>query len=259
METRGPLMRRLADWVGDFLSRPLRDFDPPAAYSAAQLTAVLQPGDVLLVEGNLRISSLIKVITRSTWSHGALYVGPQAGGDPDDPPCLVEAELGEGVILSPLSKYATFHTRICRAIRLKPDDRERIVQHALSRVGHGYDFKNVVDLARLRLARDSITAIVKRGLNALGSGEPTRAICSTLIAQAFQSVRYPILPTRRRVPCGGAAGAEPDDCFEDAWEHRHFSHFTPGDFDISPYFTVVKPPPPDDFDYTRLNWAASSA
>lgn len=111
MGTRGALMRRLADWLGDFLSRPLRDFDPPAAYSAAQLTAVLQPGDVLLVEGNLRISSLIKVITRSTWSHGALYVGPQPGGDPDDPPCLVEAELGEGVILSPLSKYATFHTR----------------------------------------------------------------------------------------------------------------------------------------------------
>lgn len=29
---------------------------------------------------------------------------------------------------------------------------------------------------------------------ALGSGEPTKAICSTLIARAFQSIRYPILP-----------------------------------------------------------------
>ena len=28
----------------------------------------------------------------------------------------------------------------------------------------------------------------------LGSGDPTRAICSTLIAEAFQSEAYPILP-----------------------------------------------------------------
>jgi hypothetical protein len=31
--------------------------------------------------------------------------------------------------------------------------------------------------------------------------------------------------------------------------------FAPGDFDVSPFFAVVKPPPRDDFDYTRLNWA----
>ena len=28
----------------------------------------------------------------------------------------------------------------------------------------------------------------------LGSGDPTRAICSSLIAAAFGSVRYPVLP-----------------------------------------------------------------
>ena len=32
------------------------------------------------------------------------------------------------------------------------------------------------------------------GLLAIGSGDPTRAICSTLIAEAFESIRYPILP-----------------------------------------------------------------
>ena len=29
---------------------------------------------------------------------------------------------------------------------------------------------------------------------ALGSGDPTRIICSALIAQAFEAVRYPIRP-----------------------------------------------------------------
>jgi hypothetical protein len=247
------LRDRLGGWLGAYLSRPIADFAPPVAYSAAQLGSVLQPGDVLLVEGDLRISSLIKYITQSTWSHAALYVGPQSGARVDDPPVLVEAEIGEGVILSPLSKYVSFHTRICRAIGLKPDDRDRIVSHALGRIGHGYDFKNVIDLARDRLSGSSVAATLKRGLLALGSGESTRAICSTLIAQAFQSVRYPILPTRREKPCRNVSSAE--DCVEETWEARHFSTFAPRDFDVSPYFTVVKPPPVENFDYTRVRWA----
>jgi len=248
------LRDRLGGWLGEYLSRPIADFAPPVAYSAAQLGSVLQPGDVLLVEGDLRISSLIKYITQSTWSHAALYVGPQSGARVDDPPVLVEAELGEGVILSPLSKYVSFHTRICRAIGLKPDDRDRIVSHALGRIGHGYDFKNVIDLARDRLTGSSVAATLKRGLLALGSGESTRAICSTLIAQAFQSVRYPILPTRRGTPCRNVSSAE--DCVEETWEARHFSTFAPRDFDVSPYFTVVKPPPVENFDYTQVRWAS---
>jgi len=255
MQTSGRLRNRLSGWFANYLSRPIPGFDPPAAYSAGQLGAVLQPGDVLLVEGNLRISSVIKYITQSTWSHVALYVGPQPGARGDDPPVLVEAELGYGVILSPLSKYENFHTRICRAIGLRPDDRERIVSHALGRVGHDYDLKNVIDLARHRLSRCSVAARLKRGLRALGSGEPTRAICSTLIAQAFQSLRYRILPTRRMVPCSDTPPDRIDDCIEEAWEARHFSLFAPRDFDVSPYFTVVKPPPVEDFDYRRLRWA----
>src|SRR6266516_6924573 len=117
MSIGGTLTNRLTGWFARYLSRPIEGFEPPAAYSADQLRAALQPGDVLLVEGNLRISSLIKYITQSTWSHVALYVGPQPSARVDDPPVLVEAELGHGVILSPLSKYVNFHTRICPALR----------------------------------------------------------------------------------------------------------------------------------------------
>ncbi len=251
----GKLPNRVGAWLTDFLSRPVNGFLPPAAYTASQLRSVLEPGDILLVEGNLRISSLIKTITQSTWSHVALYVGPQSETHGDDPPVFVEAEVAQGVILSPLSKYVNFHTRICRAIGLKPDDRERVVAHALGRVGHQYDLKNVIDIARARLSRSSLAATVKRGLEAFGSGESTRTICSSLIAEAFQHVRYPILPTRKLVPCGEAPPEQQGDCFEEAWEARHHSLFAPRDFDVSPYFQVVKPPPVKDFDYTRLRWA----
>ena len=252
MQASGGWLNRLTGWLAKYLSRPITGFAPPVAYSAAQLDAVLQPGDVLLVEGNLRISSLIKYITQSTWSHVALYVGPQPGTPAGDPPVLVEAELGQGVILSPLSKYASFHTRICRAIGLRPDDRARIVSNVLGRIGHGYDFQNVIDLARDRFVRAFGRGNAKRGLRALGSGESTRAICSSLIAQAFESVRYPILPTRRRRPC--ATGSAAGDCVEETWEARHSSTYAPRDFDVSPYFMVVKPPPIEDFDYTRVRW-----
>ena len=254
MQTPRKLLDGLNAWITEVLSRPIQGFEPPTAYSVDQLGAVLQPGDVLLVEGNLRISSVIKYITQSTWSHVALYVGPQPGAGGDDAPVLVEAELAKGVILSPLSKYVNFHTRICRPIGLRPEDRERVVAHALARVGQGYDLKNVIDLARERLSRRSVAAAVKRGLRALGSGNPTLTICSTLIAQAFQTVRFPILASRRQ-PCGEVQPDCTDDRVEEAWEVRHFSRFTPRDFDVSPYFAVVKPLPREDFDYRQLRWA----
>ena len=80
----------------------------------------IRPADVLLVEGaRSKINSAIRYLTQSTWSHAAIYVGLGAKlGESDDgePLVLVEAELGKGVIASPLSKYATYNTRICRPV-----------------------------------------------------------------------------------------------------------------------------------------------
>ena len=39
-----------------------------------------------------------------------------------EPLVLVEANIGQGVVAAPLSKYARFHTRICRPIGLTEDD-----------------------------------------------------------------------------------------------------------------------------------------
>src|SRR3954447_7373633 len=101
MQTSGRWSNGSGGWLAAYLSRPIQGFEPVAACSVTQLSGLLQPGDVLLVEGNLRISSLIKYITQSTWSHVALYVGPQAGDRDRDPRVLVEAEPEHGVIVSP--------------------------------------------------------------------------------------------------------------------------------------------------------------
>ena len=82
---------------------------------------------------------------------------------------------------------------------------------------------------------------------ALGSGHPTRIICSALIAQAFEHVRYPILPKVTRLKSAAAR--------RDILEIRHSSLYAPRDFDISPYFALVKPTIEQGFDYRRMAWA----
>jgi hypothetical protein len=245
-------MSFVLDGIGQFLARylekPVQGYEPftPSDYSALQNT--LQPGDVLLVEGNNHVSGIIKYLTQSTWSHAALYVGRIGDRETDDgePLVLVEAELGKGVIGTPLSKYAHYHTRICRPTGLTPEDRKRVCAYATERIGFDYDVKNILDLMRFLMPLP-IPQRWRRKMMSMGSGHPTRIICSALIAQAFDSVRYPILPKISR--------AESESAREELLEIRHSSLYAPRDFDISPYFEVVKPTLLNGFDYKKMQWA----
>ena len=233
--------------LGRYLSEPVKHYRPLTTSAPSLLGPTLQPGDVLLVEGNTRVSGAIKYLTQSTWSHAALYVGDVLAQHPDDPdpPSLIEVDMVGGVWAIPLSKYAAFHTRICRPVALTSQDAERVIAYALSRLGHAYDLKNMIDLARYLLPMPPLPSRWRRRILALGSGDPTKAICSTLIAQAFQSVGYPILPEMvRRHSDPGA-----EDHNRELLYIRHFSLYTPRDFDISPYFDVVKPSVEHGFTY----------
>jgi hypothetical protein len=249
-----PILRGLGRALASYLSQPNPRFHPITTIAPEALAAAIRPGDVLLVEGDTRISSAIKYLTQSTWSHAALYVGDRMGRSTDtgEPLDLIEADIKAGVRAVPLSRYQNFHTRICRAVGLTPEDMQSVIGYAISRIGQQYDLRNVMDLARYLISTPPVPVRWRRRMLALGSGEPTRAICSTLIAQAFQSVRYPILPTIQRLPSD-----DPDcnDCYDEILHIRHHSLFAPRDFDISPYFKVIKPSLVREFDYRALRWA----
>ena len=234
--------------IAQYLDRPVGGYEPFTPSDPATLRATLQPGDVLLVEGNNNISGIIKYLTQSTWSHAALYVGPigERTAPDGEPLVLVEAVLGQGVVGAPLSKYSRFHTRICRPVGLTPDDRARVCNYAAERIGFDYDVKNILDLMRFLIPLP-VPQRWRRRMMALGSGHPTRIICSALIAQAFESVRYPILP---RVTM-----AESEAARQEILEIRHSSLYAPRDFDISPYFQLVKPTVEKGFDYRKMCWA----
>jgi len=233
--------------IARYLEKPVQGYEPFTPSDPAALRISLEPGDVLLVEGNSRISRVIKYLTQSTWSHAALYVGLGAGlGERDgDPLVLVEAELGKGVIASPLSKFNSYNTRICRPVGLTPEDRAAVIRYAAERIGYDYDLKNIIDLMRYFLPQPPVPARWRRRMISLGSGEPTRAICSTLIAQAFESVGYPILPEVRRVDA---------DSRREILHIRHHSLYAPRDFDLSPFFAIVKPTIETGFDYKQMMW-----
>lgn len=246
---------RLLTWLGRrlarFLSKPRERFAFNPTCTPQLLTATLRKGDVLLVDGTSRISMAIKYLTQSSWSHSALVV-EDAGGRRDAPPdaCrLIEADVSEGVREVTLDAYANSHTRICRPVGLSAADIDRIVALAEENVGHQYDLKNVLDLARYLIQAPPVPTRWRRRLLTLGSGDPTKAICSTLIAQAFQSVRYPVLPD---IICPDESRHYSDS---ELLHIRHYSLFTPRDFDISPYFRIVKPSL-EGFDPYALHWAS---
>ena len=244
----GRVLDRLGQMIARYLEKPVSGYEPFTPSDPSALSASLRPGDVLLVEGNNHISGVIKYLTQSTWSHAALYVGSLDGRTATDgePHTLIEAELGIGVDSAPLSKYSRFHTRVCRPIGLTEEDREKVCRYAVERIGLAYDLKNINDLMRYLMPLP-VPQRWRRRVLALGSGDPTRIICSALIAQAFESVRYPILPKVTRMESRVAR--------RELLEIRHHSLYAPRDFDISPYFAVVKPTIENGFNYKALHWA----
>jgi hypothetical protein len=248
------VLNRIGQRLAAYLSQPIERDLQVATSKPGDLAATLKKGDVLLVEGNSRISTAIKYLTQSTWSHAALYIGDALNDTREntDQSLLVEAHITEGVRLVPQSLYSRFHTRICRPVGLLEKDIDTVVDYGISRIGNTYDHKNVLDLARYLVHPPPVPRRWKRKLLALGSGNPTKAICSSMIAQAFQSVRYPILPEILPKDSRDRACSR---CYKEFLHIKHHSLFTPRDFDVSPYFEIIKPTLARGFDPYRLEWS----
>ncbi|MAA74267.1 MAG: hypothetical protein CMN28_06125 [Salinisphaeraceae bacterium] len=248
------LMTPLVAWLTEESARPGQ---PLCDY--ARICEKLQPSDVLLVEGRTRVSGVIQAVTLSSWSHAALYIGtagrlrerwPALARHrlprwADDEHLLVEAELGQGTVIMPLSRYRDHHLRICRPAYLTEQDSEQVIQYAVQRLGTRYDLRQILDLLRFFFPYGLLPRRWRSSLFAVSAGEPTRTVCSTLIARAFSSVDYPVLPRLERQPDGRYA-----------YRRRNPKLFTPRDFDYSPYFNIIKYPfmGEDAARYREMDW-----
>lgn len=250
------LLDRIGRRLAGKLNAPSAGYRPFTPSDFGTLCRTLRPGDVLLIEGREKVSNAIKYLTQSTWSHAAMYVGNRfPAADGAEPDRLIEVNLGEGCVSVPLSKYARYNTRICRPVGLSPDECHQVTEFMAARIGLKYDMRNIFDMLRYFVPTPPVPVRWRRRMLSFGSGDPTRAICSSLIAMAFQSVRYPILPDTRKVKARqGSTFAR-----REILHIRHHSLFAPRDFDLSPYFQIVKPHLVGEFDPHLLEWGEGSA
>jgi Permuted papain-like amidase enzyme, YaeF/YiiX, C92 family len=265
-------------WLAHLLTRiltaPWEAYEQTVPNDLARLKRHLRKGDVILVEGNQRVSQVIKYLTQSQWSHAAIYVGDdlrerrpgihaslvaEAGAEAEA--VVIEALLEGGVIASPIAKYRDFNIRVCRPRNLRADDLESVLGEVTARLAQTYDRKHVLDLARYFLPLELVPWRFRRRALTFGSGEPTQVICSTMIAHAFHNVGFPILPTRE------AGVVRPRTLLHKLlrrpesppfrYQRRRIELITPREFDLSPYFEIVKSDVIEDarFDYREIRWA----
>ena len=159
---------KLGKKLASFLSKSPPSYQRFEDISLEDLAFVLEAGDIVLVEGDTRISTAIKYLTQSSWSHACLYVGEHDSGVRDL--TLLEADLLEGVRMVSLEHYSGFNLRICRPVDLQTEDREKLINYAKSKLGHKYDLKNILDLARYLIQKPLVPNRFRRKLLALGSG-----------------------------------------------------------------------------------------
>ena len=231
----GTIFKKLSNLLIKYLNSYVRPINRHSTHTFEKLKNSLRPGDVLLVEGTQRFSRGIKYLTQSNWSHSALYLGEEK---------IFEADIEEGVRIVDLELYRDYHTRICRPCHLRDEDLQTIIDFCKSRVGYTYDLKNIFDLARYLLPAPPVPNRWKRKLLEFGSGDPTKVICSSIIANAYQKVHYPILPEVKKNKKGFF------------FKKRHPTLFTPSDFDRSPYFQIIKPTLEAGFDYKNFTWGS---
>ena len=251
--------RPIVRWLGR--QRPAREF-PLSDFE--RIRYELKPCDVLLIEGRSRVSDVIRLITQSPWSHAALYIGRLH--DIEDPEIraaiqeharplaneqlIIESQLETGTIVRPLSAYRDDHLRICRPKGLTMNDGQAIIDYAASRLGTGYDVRQILDLARFLFPWSILPRRWRSSLFRHNARSATLTVCSSMLAEAFGAVQFPILPLVQR-----------DETDAVALYRRNPKLCVPSDFDYSPYFEIIKYPFFDfsaHSSYRLLPWSQSS-
>lgn len=255
------LFNKLEAKINSFLTKEYTPPDVPLNNFSA-LVEKAKLSDVILVEGCSRVSAIIRQITQSQWSHSALYIGAANdiadtkikqimldNGTDLDEKYVLESLMGEGMVLTPMNKYAKYNIRICRAKGLTKTDAKLVAIHTLRQLGREYDVRQLLDLARFMFPFYGI--LPRRWRSSLFThnvGKPTKAVCSTAVAEAFMSVHFPILPVITVAKDGSVM-----------LKKRNPKLFVPRDFDYSSYFEIIKHPfvqlPTSRFDFAKTKGA----
>ncbi len=241
-----------------WITAPIARYELRIPNDLNNLRKYIEKGDVILVEGDQRISQIIKYLTQSCWSHAGLYIGDellhhpgpfrdlaiQKYGEDGARHLFIEATIEDGVTVAPLNKYIHLNIRVCRPFRIEAEDLQIVLDTAIDHLGFRYDTRNLVDLARYLLPVKLIPSRLGRKALAFGSGSPTETICSAMLARAFHKARFPVVPHTASVKADesilGRFFEEGDRALRQVFSMQDPTLVVPRDYDLSPYFQVVK-------------------
>jgi len=237
-------MKWLLNKFNQYWTRDLLTIRPDHAQFQSILHHI-RPGDILLDSGVSRAARLVKKVTQTPWTHVSLYLGrlhdiesaemrqliiDTFNPDPAEP-LIFESVLGRGNYIDTLHAYKDNKIRLCRPYQISHEDVQNVLNYAIRHIGADYNLRHFFDLGRFLLSNRIIPRQWRSTLFDKETGEATRQICSGMIAKAFMSVRYPILPT-----------INSNQANETQFIHRNPNLFIPADFDYSPYFKIIKFP-----------------
>lgn len=278
------LKQKIEDFITLVLTRllttPLRSYEVRVPNSLTGLKQQLRKGDIILVSGDQRVSMVIKYLTQSTWSHTAIYIGDdlrrhdlarakeldERFGE-DARFLILEADNDDGVSCAPITKYVNHNLRVCRPRDLRREDFDRLMKYLLERLGLKYNFRHIFELARYFFPVSIIPRRFRKVALHYGGEHKHEVICSTLLARAFRSIGYPILPrvTVDEVEVQASFLSRllrrNGHGIRALYREEDPAVITPRDFDLSPYFDIVKVNHVTEpkFDYRRIEWASDEA
>ena len=238
------LKKQIINWLGNWLTTHEEYPDVPLC-NFERIRFELKPGDVILVEGRSRVAKIIKLMTQSSWSHAALYIGKlhdiednrtrqtiqRHYSGPKNAALIIESELGEGTTVKEVTYYERDHLRICRPTGLSHRDGQQVIKYAASRLGGDYDLRLIIDMMRFFLPYNFLPRRWGSSLFNYLPGQATRTVCSCMVAEAFSFIHFPILPLVKQANNN-----------ETQLYQRNPKLCTPRDFDYSPYFQIIKYP-----------------
>jgi Permuted papain-like amidase enzyme, YaeF/YiiX, C92 family len=264
----------MVDFLTRHLTKPLRSYDQRVPNNLALLKQSLRKGDVVLVEGDQRVSQVIRYLTQSSWSHSALFIGDElqrykpelaevlrAEYGEESKYLIIEAEAGEGVICSPIFKYLRYNIRVCRPIGLRREDLDHVIRELVQQIGAPYSVRHILDLARYFFPVSLIPRRFRHAVLHYGGKSTREVICSSMLARAFVHVGYPILPRVTIDQVAEHTGwlqrllGHNGNGTRALFRERNLAVITPRDFDLSPYFEIVKfNHVLGKFDYRQIEW-----
>lgn len=215
---------------------------PPS--NIKKIAELIQPADVLLIQGYNRLADPMEYVTHSIWTHATLCIGRlkdikdstlkeriqnHYNGDPNEI-LLIEGIVGKVAQVIPLSKYQHHHLRLCRPIKLSADAKEKVVKYATSAVGQDISLWQIGRLLRLLLSWIILPNFIFKLFYQVRNGFRQK-ICSSLIAECFASANFPILPEYKRARDGHYYT-----------EELPYHYFYPAMVDYSPHFDIIKYP-----------------